>query len=804
MRDEVSTPASIKRCFIGLLHDTQQLQFREPRQLEAQITHLLPYMKTCDVALIREIFLGFAIDAFFGCPKWGEHAIMETPPSLSAINEAIEPVDHGIFSREGFERVRQRLRLLIPFAWHGDALDRTIVEDLLRRLCIWCMHREFCGVAFKILRAFRKRNKWFIPLEKAEPIFSLMKWHTDALIKPSKEQSDLFKWAAQQISYSNQPRLAATYVGWAAMAHCNPRTSYPESLSISDEVLRMTNGLDQSENPRRRHSRNVCRIALLEHLPQYLPEKGMPSYLHLLRYTEIVAMMADIEPTGVQDLKLVMHLHSWKNAHFRYRELFGVLLALVLQRSKIRDFIFSVDELVQFMKASDLGGLVTELVGKILEYAVTEDLFLDTKFPHLLIQHPQLPTSMALSYAAFHDKAHECCPLSVQPTKRLHLCVTSPGPASHGEAMRVSESFLETANTHFEIIFRNGRYYMSGLYGNEFLCEDPPPPPSPPPPSPLPPKWEPETVYRFGLHVTPMTNLSEFLLSLPGDYQPVAFETGEDGDTLMGTVLGIGLDRDMTGSCTLDCPFRLVKDESTGGHQIYIGHARPHKPDDPDPSWHSSITFDQSFVGISEIRTVDAAVSLEMLGYLSNPSIGVFAGAYAPILEHPRIFSLEVRSIAWMMLTTRSSGRVDLWTAIFIHPRAPPVFMGRWCRFHPAAQEIFAHVEWEHQPDTGGWLHGVLKPMSAQLDEYNLRQLGVNCAHAFVHGCGFPTRPFANQDYVLSASITSTASFRKGVEEVRDADLLFRLFTAEDIGVVVARRQRWYPGIDVPRMRTVG
>jgi hypothetical protein len=113
-RDKVFTPERVKSRFISLFHETQELQ--QAGRLEDLIPKLLSNMKTCDATVIREILLELAFDNFFGCPRWGEHLIMEIPPDLPAINEPIEPMDHGIISRVEFQRVRQCLHLLIPFA----------------------------------------------------------------------------------------------------------------------------------------------------------------------------------------------------------------------------------------------------------------------------------------------------------------------------------------------------------------------------------------------------------------------------------------------------------------------------------------------------------------------------------------------------------------------------------------------------------------------------------------------------------------------------------------------------------------
>jgi hypothetical protein len=186
--------------------------------------------------------------------------------------------------------------------------------------------------------------------------------------------------------------------------------------------------------------------------------------------------------------------------------------------------------------------------------------------------------------------------------------------------------------------------------------------------------------------------------------------------------------------------------------------------------WHAEVSLAMPIE--YELESPDDGISMQMLQLLSNPFIGLFTGAYLPVISYPGVFTAEVRLIVAMMRPIDQIWRLEVWRNCF-NP-APILGDDGQCSHH--ANEVACLV---------AIMTGVARDL---LGGEFTRKLGKLVAQIFVHGCGVSSR------IPLTPEIIGAESFRKGFLSVFPVVPLFGLFTPNELVDVLRLAMSWYPG----------
>jgi hypothetical protein len=155
------------------------------------------------------------------------------------------------------------------------------------------------------------------------------------------------------------------------------------------------------------------------------------------------------------------------------------------------------------------------------------------------------------------------------------------------------------------------------------------------------PTWKNSGVYRFGIYVTPMTPLGQFVERFPRRFQPLTmtWKASWDNHTLMGDALGIPLTKRAAGqNPILDCLYGVSEHPGHSGFLLTLERATTFTA--TPARWNSSLVLDEPCKKyLHPTPNEDGAASKEIPTYLSNPSIDRFVGAYGVICQYPGVRS---------------------------------------------------------------------------------------------------------------------------------------------------------------------
>jgi hypothetical protein len=239
---------------------------------------------------------------------------------------------------------------------------------------------------------------------------------------------------------------------------------------------------------------------------------------------------------------------------------------------------------------------------------------------------------------------------------------------------------------------------------------------------------------------------------------------------LIGDLLSIGL-LDVPGSETpsnaIEVEMHLGQSDIDGNivETLELSRHAPRKLD-----WHVEVSLampvDYNF------DSPDGEISLQMLQLLSNPFVGLFVGAYTPVITSPRVFTSEVRLLTAMMRPVDHLWRLEIWQNCF-DPQHGVENVGN-CPFHKGEVASIIAI----MTGIAGDLLGNSIP----------RKLGKLMAQIFVHGCG------VSAQVPLTVDIITAEPFREAFLSVFPVEPLFSLFTPDELVDVFRQAMVWYPG----------
>jgi hypothetical protein len=505
---------------------------------------------------------------------------------------------------------------------------------------------------------------------------------------------------------------------------------------------------------------------VLLHLGPY-PDEPIPSYFHLYQYTVLIRALVKHDHVMGYQRGLEVSLRSWKKTQYAVEELLSVLALLVRKEYSFVDFPFTAVEIAQYTccyRSTVLFLSAAELCDALREHRAAA--------PHVadcIILWEGLPT------------------LGPQGENQLKdLIVDFPGFFR----VRVEKERVELRHL-LAHRFYSTRFFATVKHLFPLLLEDDENP-SIADEDPL------HLLLRHGFGISPLMTVSDFIALIPGPYQPITleFKVPHTPDSLLGTVLNIESNAWKDGDVVLKCPFKLRKNGDTEGYHITIGFVKGNSEPDRECEWDSLVVFEEkceeNLAHLDWLRLPDSAVSRQLLTLLSVASIGLFNGAYKPILDYPRVFTPELRCIAWAMLETPMRDRYRMWKKIFVKSQmlsSTPIN----CNSHIQAHATLEVFQWQVE-------NGRARLVEGEYTELAVFQLGEYCGAVFAHGCGinlhsdgFKATTTPLQACILGAWITGRKAFRDGFDRFHDVKSFYKLFTPEEVGEVIPRRQPWYP-----------
>jgi hypothetical protein len=226
---------------------------------------------------------------------------------------------------------------------------------------------------------------------------------------------------------------------------------------------------------------------------------------------------------------------------------------------------------------------------------------------------------------------------------------------------------------------------------------------------------------------------------------------------LLGTVLNIRPDVGKDEDVMLRCPFHLRKNEDTEGYQITIGHVKGNPDPEREYEWDSLIVFEErceeNLEHLNWMSRTNSTVSRQLLTLLSIATIRLFNGAYTPIFNYPRVFTPELRCIAWAILKMPMCERYRMWKMIFVKSNMLPSTPINY-NFHIQAHAALELFEWQVE-------NSCARLVESEDSELTVFQLGEYCGAVFAHGRGinlhsdgFKATPLPLQACILDAWIT--------------------------------------------------